>query len=150
MNQYCKNITFSVIPEQKPSHIDANYWAKAKGTAILCGYPNNTGKLVITAQNLIPLGVYTAWFITDQGAYPSSPTNVEYTADGFDPNRLIVNSKGQLPYYIAHLNYNPFIGIPNNAFGPVRSIVIAWHPDNLTHGLKPGPHNSHLSADVEP
>jgi hypothetical protein len=52
MNQYCKNITFSVIPEQKPSHIDANYWAKAKGTAILCGYPNNTGELVITAQTL--------------------------------------------------------------------------------------------------
>jgi hypothetical protein len=149
MNRFCKNITLSVVPEEKPFHIDVNYWSSGKGLAVLCGYMNNTGEVVISAENLIPLGVYTAWFITDKGPYPLSPINVTFTEDGFDPNRLIVNSKGQLPYYIAHLDYNPFNGIQtNNGVVSIRKIVLAWHPDNLTHGLKPGPHNSHLSGEL--
>jgi hypothetical protein len=145
-NQLCKNISLRVIPEQKPSHIDMNYWSSAKGEAVLCGYPNNTGEVIITAQNLIPFGVYTAWFVTDQGSFPSAPKNITFTEDGFDPNRLIVNSKGLLPYYVAHFDYNPFIGIPLNGLHPVKKVVLDWHPDHLTHGVTPGPHLSHLSG----
>ncbi|WP_408008375.1 hypothetical protein ACJROX_27580 [Pseudalkalibacillus sp. A8] len=149
MNQFCKNITLNVLPEEKPNYISTEYWSASKGMGVLCGYPNNTGTFIVTAQNLVPSGVYTAWFVTDNGAYPSAPKNVIFTEDGYDPNRLIVNSKGQLQYYIAQLDYNPFEGIPtNDGKMPVRKIVLAFHQDNTTHGLKPGPHISHLSGEL--
>jgi hypothetical protein len=150
MNPFCRNIVLNIAEQaEKPFYVDAAYWYSARGTAILCGYNNNTGQLVITAKNLVPLGVYTAWFITDHGPYPSAPKNSTFTEDGFDPNRLIVNSKGQLQYYVAHLDYNPFIGIPSdNKVHRIKSIILALHPDNTTHGLKPGPVIDHLEGFI--
>lgn len=153
VNPYCRNIVlnFVVRPEhgERPFFVDPAYWASAKGMAVLCGYENGTGELVITANNLVPLGVYTAWFVTDGGPYPAVPKNSTFTGDGFDPNRLIVNSRGQLQYYITHLNYNPFVGIPaNGRILRINSIVIALHTDNTTHGLRPGPHVEHIAGNV--
>jgi hypothetical protein len=134
---------------EKPFYVDQTYWSLARGQTILCGYDNNRGELIITAKSLLPIGVYTAWFITDKGPYPAAPQNSTFTEDGFDPNRLIVNSKGELQYYITHLDYNPFIGIPSdNQVLRIRSIILALHPDNTTHGLKPGPVVDHLAGHL--
>lgn len=153
MSRFCKQIILNFVEDpvhgERPFHVNPAYWSSAKGKAILCGYKDNKGELVITAINLVPLGIYTAWFITDQGPYPAAPKNVTFSEDGFDPNRLIVNSKGQLQYYITHLNYNPFEGIPvGNRFLKIRSIVLALHTDNTTHGLEPGPHVEHIAGSL--
>jgi hypothetical protein len=149
MNPFCKTINLNVLLEERPTYIAEEYWAESKGVAILCGYPNDTGELILRAYHLVPSGVYTSWFVTDNRAYPSAPKNVTFTEDGYDPNRLIVNSKGQLQYYIAHLDYDPLTGIPTDeGMLPIRKIVLALHPDNTTHGLQPGPHFSHLSGEL--
>lgn len=152
VNRVCKNIKLNSITQPKngiPFFVDKEYWASAKGAAVLCGYDNKRGELVITAYNLMPLGLYTAWFITESGSYPAAPKNVTFTEDGFDPNRLIVNSKGQLQYYIAHLDFNPFDGFPTNSkTSKITGIVLALHLDNRTNGIKPGPHVPHLSGSI--
>jgi hypothetical protein len=151
--QYCKSIPLKPILQpvhgEIPFYIKPEYWTSAIGNTMLCGYPDGTGQLVVRAKNLHPSGVYTVWFVTDQGAYPAAPKGATFTSDGFDPNRPIVNSKGELQYYIAHLNYNPIDGIPmNNQKMKILSVVLAFHPDNTTHGLVPGPHVEHLSGSV--
>lgn len=149
MNRYCKNIVLNSSTGERPFFTDPTYWASAKGAAVLCGYENNKGELIITANNLVPLGLYTAWFVTDTGSYPAAPKNVTFTSDGFDPNRLVVNSKGLLQYYIAHLDFNPFEGFPiNGKVSKINSIVLALHTDNRTHGIEPGPHFAHLAGNL--
>lgn len=147
-NPNCKKVFLDEHGE-KPDFVNADYWSSATGIATLCGYHPYCGEVVIIAQNLIPLGVYTAWFVTEEGAYPAAPKNVTYTEDSFDPNRLIVNSLGQLQYYIAHLDYNPLLGYPvDNSLVPIQKVVLALHTDGRTWGIKPGPHFSHLVGSM--
>ncbi|MHB8171762.1 MAG: hypothetical protein ACYDG6_09485 [Thermincolia bacterium] len=132
-----------------PEFISSAYWNSASGQAILCSWQNGQGELVVTATNLVPQGVYTAWFITDRGAMPAAPLRAEYTADGYDPNRLVVNMNGTLNYYIAHLDYDPFKGIPyDGGVARINSVVLAYHPDGQTHGRRVGPHYEHLMGLV--
>ncbi|MCF6095202.1 hypothetical protein L1765_14660 [Microaerobacter geothermalis] len=142
------------VPEQPshggiPGYVKESYWRSAKGTAILCRYSDRHGEIIIEANNLLPLGVYTAWFVTDTGPYPAASRGATYTSDGFDPNRVIVNKNGQLQYYIAHLNFDPFKGVPiDSTVHKIKSIVLAFHTDGTTHGTIPGPHVEHLTGMV--
>lgn len=133
----------------KPYFVDAANWWKARGEAFLCRWPGDSGEIMVTASGLLPQGVYTVWFNTTGGFHPAAPTTVEWSADGNDPNRAIVNRNGILNYYIAHLNYDPLMGYPA---GPdrhfVTQIILVYHPDGTTHGMELGNHCFHLAGAV--
>jgi len=156
---HCANVLLKPAPVQPEAHnehlggipeaISSAYWNSASGRAILCSWQNGQGEIAVTAENLVPQGVYTAWFITDRGPYPAAPQGAEFTADGWDPNRLVVNKDGTLNYYIAHLDYDPFKGIPHEGgVARITAIVLAYHPDGQTHGRRLGPHFEHLMGPV--
>ncbi|WP_425059461.1 hypothetical protein SCACP_00100 [Sporomusa carbonis] len=151
--QGCCQLDFDILPANKPPAIDAGYWVQAVASGEVCGY-DDSGSISISAERLIPLGVYTVWFATDRGLRPAAPTDAVYTADGFDPNRLVVNSDGILNYYIAPLNFNPFRGIPlpgSKTTAIIQGVVIGFNSNRLTNGTVPGEFNvtffEQLSAD---
>ncbi|MCX7780314.1 MAG: hypothetical protein N2491_05245 [Negativicutes bacterium] len=151
--QGCCDLEFAVIPQNRPPTIDAGYWIQASAIGEVCGY-DHSGSISISAEGLVPLGVYTVWFATDRGLRPAAPLDAVYTADGFDPNRLVVNSDGILNYYIAPLDFNPFKGIPlpGGARAIIQRVVIGFHGNRTTNGTVPGEYNvtffEQLSADV--
>lgn len=105
----------------------------------VCG-EGSCGHVRVSAQCLIPLGVYTLWLLTERGYYPAAPLEAVYTSDGADPNRLVVNSKGILNYYLAPLDYNPFKGVPMSGgiIASVQSVAITINIDRTTCGTSPG------------
>lgn len=149
----CCELAFTVIPQNRPPIIDAGYWIQATAVGEVCGY-DNTGTISISAEGLVPQGVYTVWFGTDRGLRPAAPLDAEYTADGLDPNRLVVNSNGTLNYYIAPLDFNPFRGIPlpGGARAIVQRVIIGFNANRMTNGTVPGEFNvtffEQLSAEV--
>ncbi len=137
----CYCLKFSTAPANRPPAIDANFWAQATATGEVCG-EGCEGYIEVSAKGLIPLGVYTLWFMTDKGPFPAAPLNANYGSDGYDPNRLVVNSNGVLNYYVAPLDYNPFKGIPIlGGCAKVQGVSIAFNSDRTTHGLSPGTPN---------
>jgi hypothetical protein len=137
----CSRLRFTSLPANRPSAVDATFWAQATATGEICG-DGNTGHIEISGQGLIPLGVYTVFFTTDRGPIPAAPTGADYTSDGFDPNRLVVNGNGILNYYIAPLNFNPFSGIPvTGGIATIQGVTINFHGDRSTNGLSPGTNN---------
>lgn len=134
----CCRLIFAPIPANRPPAIDTAFWVQATARGEVCGEPE-AGHIEIRAQGLIPLGVYTLWFLTDRGPFPAAPLDANYAADGFDPNRLVVNANGVLNYYIAPLDYNPFRGIPvPGGFASIQSVVITLNTNRTTNGLSPG------------
>lgn len=134
----CCRLVFTPIPANRPPAIDSAFWVGATATGEVCG-EGNEGHIEISAQGLIPLGVYTAWFITDRGPLPAAPLDANYTSDGFDPNRLVVNSNGILNYYIAPFDFNPFRGISiPGGIATVQAVAITFHSNRTTNGLSPG------------
>ena len=137
----CCDLIFETMPANRPPAIAQAFWLQATATGEICGR-GSEGHLQISAQGLISLGVYTAFFVTDRGLWPAAPLGAVYTADGFDPNRLIVNSNGVLNYYVAPLDFNPLRGIPTpGGLARISSIIISLHTDRLTHGLSIGEPN---------
>ena len=54
-------------------------------------------------------------------------------------NRLIVNGNGNLNYYIAPLDFNPFKGMPTpRGLAKIQKVILAFHTDGTTHGRSPG------------
>lgn len=152
--QGCCQLEFTVLPANKPPVIDAGFWVQATASGEVCG-EGNCGSISLSAEGLIPQGVYTAWFITDRGLRPAAPTDAVYMSDGLDPNRLVVNSAGILNYYIAPLNFNPFRGIPlpgTKARAIIQGVVIGFNGNRLTNGTVPGEFNvnffEQLTADL--
>lgn len=149
----CCELVFRVLPQSRPPAIDAGFWIQATASGEVCGY-DNSGTISISAEGLVPLGVYTAWFATDRGLRPAAPLDAVYTADGYDPNRLVVNSDGVLNYYVAPLDFNPFKGIPlqNGGRAIVQGVIIGLNSNRLTNGRVPGEFNvnfwEQLSADI--
>ena len=140
----CCQLEFDILPTNRPSAIDARFWVRATASGEVCGYDNDSGSISLSAEGLIPLGVYTAWFVTDRGLKPAAPTDAIYTADGLDPNRLVVNSDGVLNYYIAPLNFNPFRGIPlpeSKVKAVIQGVVIGFNSNRTTNGMVPGEFN---------
>lgn len=134
----CCQLKFSVVVANRPSALTVNYWTQATAVGEICG-EKQYGHIEISAQGLVSLGVYTVFFITDRGYFPAAPLNADYTSDGFDPNRLVVNSNGTLNYYIAQFNYNPFRGIPTTGgIAQIQAVAINFHSDRTTYGLSPG------------
>lgn len=153
-SQGCCQLKFTILPANRPPAIDAGFWVQATASGEVCGY-NNCGNISISAEGLIPLGVYTAWFVTDRGLRPAAPTDAVYTADGYDPNRLVVNSDGILNFYIAPLDFNPFRGIPlpnSKNMAIIQGVVIGFHSNRMTNGTIPGVFNvnffEQLSAEM--
>lgn len=150
---HCVKVPLAVgtdpVHSRRPSFVDQGYWFSAGGEAYLCRWPNDRGEIIVTAKRLIPQGVYTVWFNTVGGVHPAAPTNIEWPADGFDPNRAIVDKNGNLYYYIAHLNYDPFTGYPaGTERHAVTQVILAYHTDGTTHGQQVGPHTDHLVGAV--
>lgn len=142
--QGCCQLDFDILAANKPPAIDAGFWVQATASGEVCGFDNGSGSISISAEGLIPQGVYTVWFVTDRGLRPAAPTDAVYTADGFDPNRLVVNGAGILNYYIAPLNFNPLRGIPltgNKGRAIIQGVVIGFHSNRLTNGAVPGDFN---------
>lgn len=134
----CCRLIFTPIPANRPPVIDPAYWVQATAIGEVCG-EGNEGHIEVSAQGLIPLGVYTIWFITDRGPFPAAPLDATYTSDGFDPNRLVVNGDGILNYYIAPLDYNPFRGIPvPGGVANVQGVAITFNSNRTTNGVSPG------------
>lgn len=153
--QGCCQLEFDVLAANKPPAIDAGFWVQATASGEVCGYDNGTGSISLSAEGLIPQGVYTAWFLTDRGLKPAAPTDAIYTADGSDPNRLVVNSSGVLNYYIAPLDFNPLRGIPlpgSKVRAAVQGVVIGFHSNRTTNGIIPGDFNvnffEQLTAEI--
>ncbi|SMC91069.1 hypothetical protein [Sporomusa malonica] len=141
--QGCCQLEFDILPANRPPVIDAGFWVQATATGEVCGYDGG-GSISISAEGLIPQGVYTVWFATDRGLRPAAPTDAIYTADGLDPNRLVVNSDGVLNYYIAPLDFNPFRGIPlsnGKTAAIVQGVIIGFHGNRMTNGTVPGVFN---------
>ncbi|MDU2064329.1 MAG: hypothetical protein E6713_05740 [Sporomusaceae bacterium] len=137
----CCQLSFAVVVANKPATVAANFWSQATATGEICG-EKQYGHIEITANGLLPLGVYTVFFITDRGYYPAAPLDAVYTSDGFDPNRLVVNSNGIVNYYIAQFNYNPFRGIPTaSGLARIQGVAINYHLDRTTYGMSPGTAN---------
>lgn len=152
--QGCCQLDFTILPANRPPAIDAGFWVQATASGEVCGYDGG-GSISISAEGLIPLGVYTVWFATDRGLRPAAPTDAVYTADGYDPNRLVVNSDGVLNYYIAPLDFNPFSGIPlpnSKSRAIIQGVVIGFHSNRTTNGIVPGEFNvnffEQLSAEI--
>ena len=152
--QGCCQLNFNILPANKPAAVDAGFWVQATASGEICGYDCG-GSISISAEGLIPLGVYTVWFETDRGLRPAAPTDAVFTADGFDPNRLVVNSDGILNYYVAPLNFNPFKGIPvqgSKSTAIIYGVVIGFNSYRTTNGTVPGEFNvnffEQLRADV--
>lgn len=152
--QGCCQLNFNILPVNRPAAVDAGFWVQATASGEICGYDCG-GSISISAEGLIPLGVYTVWFETDRGLRPAAPTDAVYTADGFDPNRLVVNSDGILNYYVAPLNFNPFRGIPvqgSKSTAIIYGVVIGFNSYRITNGTVPGEFNvnffEQLRADV--
>ncbi|WP_371375839.1 hypothetical protein [Sporomusa aerivorans] len=153
-SQGCCQLRFNILPANRPPAIDAGFWVQATASGEICGY-DNCGSISISAEGLLHLGVYTVWFSTDRGLRPAAPTDAVYTADGYDPNRLVVNVEGILNYYIAPLDFNPLVGIPlpnskNKAI--IQGVVIGYHSNRTTNGTVPGTFNvnffEQLTADA--
>lgn len=151
----CCQLEFDIVAANKPPTIDGGYWVQATATGEVCGYDNNTGSISISAEKLIPQGVYTVWFVTDRGLRPAAPTDAIYTADGLDPNRLMVNSAGVLNYYIAPLDFNPLRGIPltgSKVRAAIQGVIIGFHSNRITNGTVPGDFNvnffEQLNAEI--
>ncbi|MDF2570435.1 MAG: hypothetical protein K0R55_2039 [Sporomusa sp.] len=141
--QGCCQLDFDILPANRPPIIDAGYWVQATAAGEVCGYEGG-GSISISAEGLIPQGVYTVWFATDRGLRPAAPTDAVYTSDGLDPNRLVVNSDGVLNYYVAPLNFNPLRGIPlsnGKTVAIIQGVVIGYHSNRLTNGIVPGEFN---------
>lgn len=139
----CCQLNFTILPANRPPAVDAGFWVQATASGELCGF-DDSGSISISAEGLIPLGVYTAWFVTDRGLRPAAPTDAVYTADGYDPNRLVVNSDGILNYYVAPLDFNPFRGIPTpggKTTAIIQGVVIGFHSNRTTNGTVPGQFN---------
>lgn len=151
--QGCYDLEFTVMPQNRPPAVDAGFWIQATAAGEICGC-DDTGSISISAEGLIPLGVYTVWFATDRGLRPAAPLDANYSADGFDPNRLVVNSNGILNYYSAPLDYNPLSGIPlpGGFRAIILRVIIGFHSNRLTNGTVPGEFNvnffEQLSADL--
>lgn len=153
--QGCCQLNFNILPTNRPPVIDAGFWVLATASGEVCGYNNGTGSISLSAEGLIPQGVYTAWFLTDRGLKPAAPTDAVYTADGLDPNRLVVNSDGVLNYYIAPLDFNPIRGIPlpgSKVKAVIQGVVIGYHSNRITNGIIPGEFNinffEQLTAEI--
>lgn len=143
-SQSCCQLKFDILAANRPPMIDAGFWVQATASGEVCGYDNCNGSISLSAEGLIPQGIYTAWFLTDRGLKPAAPTDAIYTADGLDPNRLVVNSDGVLNYYIAPLDFNPFRGIPvtgSNRKAIIQGVVIGFHSNRMTNGMIPGNFN---------
>lgn len=152
--QGCCRLRFTILPANRPPAIDAGFWVQATASGEVCGY-DECGSISISAEGLIPLGVYTVWFTTDRGLRPAAPTDAVYTSDGYDPNRLVVNSDGILNYYVAPLNFNPLLGIPlpnSKSRAVILGVVIGYHSNRLTNGTVPGDFNvnffEQLTAEI--
>lgn len=149
----CCELVFRVLPQNRPPAIDAGFWIQATASGEVCGC-DDSGTISISAEGLIPLGVYTVWFITDRGLRPAAPMDAVYTADGYDPNRLVVNGDGILNYYVAPLDFNPFRGIPlpNGGRAIVQGVLIGFNSNRTTNGRVPGEFNvnfwEQLTAEV--
>ncbi|VBB05407.1 Hypothetical protein LUCI_0616 [Lucifera butyrica] len=144
----CCRLRFSVVPANRPAFVDPAFWAQARAKGEVCG-DGDTGYIEISAEGLVPLGVYTVFFLTDQGPYPAAPTGVYYTGDGGDPNRLTVNGAGAVSYYVAPLNYNPFHGISLlSGLHVIQGVIINFHSDRLSHGLSPGVDNVNVFGQL--
>jgi hypothetical protein len=153
--QGCCQLDFTVLAANKPPAIDAGFWVQATASGEICGYDNGTGSISLSAEGLVPKGIYTAWFITDRGLRPAAPTDAVFTADGSDPNLLVVNSSGVLNYYIAPLNFNPLRGIPlpgSKVRAAIQGVIIGFHSNRTTNGTIPGDFNvnffEQLTADI--
>lgn len=134
----CCNLKFDVMPANRPAMIAVPFWAQATAEGELCGQ-GCEGHIQLSAQGLVLFGVYTAFFITDKGYFPAGPKDADYTGDGFDPNKLVVNGQGVLSYYVAPLDFNPFKGIPTpNGLAKLIGVSINYHPNGNTNGLTPG------------
>jgi hypothetical protein len=137
----CCKLVFTTVPANRPPTIAVPFWAQATAKGVVCG-EDNTGHIEVSAQGLVPLGVYTVWFLTDKGTFPAAPTNAAFTSDGADPNRLVVNSNGVLNYYIALLDFNPFKGVPiTGGTATIQGVAITYNIDRTTHGTSPGTMN---------
>lgn len=144
----CCDLIFENMPANRPSWVALPAWLQATATGEICG-KGNEGHIEVSAQGLVPLGVYTLFFVTDRGVWPAAPLGVTYTADGFDPNRLIVNSDGTLNYYVAPLDYNPFRGIPTpNGVAKITNIIISMHTNRLTNGINLGQPNVNVFTQL--
>jgi hypothetical protein len=151
--QGCCELEFAVIPQNRPPTVDAGFWIQARAEGEVCGC-DGTGSISISAEGLLPQGVYTVWFTTDRGLRPAAPIDADYTADGFDPNRLVVNSNGILNYYIAPLDFNPLKGIPlpGGSRAIIQGVIIGYHLNRITNGMVPGDFNvnffEQLNAEI--
>ncbi len=148
MSDCCCDLIFDNMPANRPSWVALASWLQATATGEICG-KGNEGHIQISAQGLVPLGVYTLFFVTDRGVWPAAPLGVVYTADGFDPNRLIVNSDGTLNYYVAPLDYNPLRGIPTpNGLAKITGVIISMHTNRLTNGINLGQPNVNVFTQL--
>ncbi len=144
----CCDLIFETLSANRPPAIALSFWLQATATGEICGR-GNEGHIQIAAQGLIPLGVYTLFFVTDRGVWPAAPLGVVYTSDGFDPNRLIVNSNGTLSYYVAPLDYNPLRGIPTpSGLAKITSVIISFHSNRLTNGISLGQPNLNVFTQL--
>lgn len=134
----CCILNFEVIPANRFPMISVPFWAQATAEGEICGQ-GNEGHIQISARGLVIFGVYTVFFATDRGFFPAGPRVADYTGDGFDPNRLVVNGNGILSYYVAPLDFNPFKGIPTpTGLARITGVTINYHPNGSTNGLIPG------------
>lgn len=105
-----------------PDGIDADTWMDASGTASVTDRQNGSDVIELTAEGLVPDGIYTIWWVNeatfgmDMGPGGGLPANT-FTADheGNAHARLTVDSDNDY-----------------------QMMVVAYHADHRTHGDMPG------------
>ena len=133
----CCRLVFSVVPANRAPIISVPAWAQATAKGLVGG-DCNTGHIEVSAQGLIPVGLYTLWFLTDHGPFPAAPTNAVFSDCGYNPNLLVVNGNGVLSYYIALLDFNPFRGIPiTGGVATIQSVAIVYNVCRTTDNNLP-------------
>lgn len=144
----CCDLIFETMPANRPPAIALAFWLQPTATGEICG-KGNEGHIQVSAKGLVPLGVYTIFFVTDRGLWPAAPLGAVYTSDGYDPNRLVVNSDGVLNYYVAPLDFNPLRGIPTpGGVAKITGVIISLHSDRLTYGLSIGELNVNVFTQL--
>lgn len=105
-----------------PEGFDSETWMAASGTASVIDHQNGSHIIEITADDLVPDGIYTIWWVNeatfgmDMGPGGGLPANT-FTAD----------HEGNAATQIAVDSDNDY-----------QMMVIAYHADHRTHGDMPG------------
>lgn len=105
-----------------PNQFTEQEWMQASGKVMITDVNNDSYTIQLEAQGLIPNGLYTVWWMKEEGG-----KNVAGPAGGLPYNDVRADRNG---------NLKTVIKVPAN--NDYEMMAMAYHSDDQTHGYHPG------------